>query len=290
MPYVRLYARPSPRPSSATKADPAAARSQLDTFVATVKKAVSAARAPKSVAANSVVVDPGGKSFPTIGAALDSITDASEKKQYVISIGPGTYNEVLTCKPWVFLTGAGRDQTIITAVSAPDPNPSGIVKGASNSAVQNCTIRGTAAASFGAYAVAVNCQGVVNFDVENCELFVTGSNQTNLVALMIDFVGSGKSGSQVNIAYTTVTAKEGASPLALSTGWYTYVHGTESRFIAQGGNQPWGCATIDQSVMLVENCYVEGADYSLWQDDTGQTTANQCQLNGPVGPGVVVNN
>ena len=258
--------------------------------MATVRDAVSAARHhTAAAAANSVVVDRTGKSYPTIGAALDSITDATERKEYLVSAGPGTYNEVVTCKPWVFLTGVGRDQTLITAVSAPDPNPSGIVKGASNSAVQNCTIRGTAAASFGAYAVAVNCQGVVNFDVENCELFVTGSNQTNLVAFMIDFVGSGKSGSQVNIAYTTVTAKEGASPLALSTGWYTYVHGTESRFIAQGGNQPWGCAAIDQSVMLVEKCYVEGADYSLWQDDTGQTTANQCQLVGPVAPGVVVN-
>jgi len=287
MPYVRLYAMPSPRPLSASKPDPAAARSQLDTFVATVRSALSAAN--KTAAANSVVVDRTGKSFPTIGAALDSITDATKQKEYVVSAGPGTYNEVVTCKPWVFLTGAGPGQTIITAVSAPDPNPSGIVKGASNSAVQNCTIRATAAGSFGAYAVAVNCQGVVNFDVENCELFVTGSNQMNLVAFMIDFIGSGQSGSQVNIAYTTVTAKEGASPLALSTGWYTYVHATESRFIAQGGNQPWGCATIDQSVMLVENCYVEGADYSLWQDETGQTTANQCKLVGPVAPGVVVN-
>ena len=42
--------------------------------------------------------------------------------------------------------------------------------------------------------------------------------------------------------------------------------------------------------MLVENCYVQGAEYSLWQDSTGRITANQCQLIGPVGPGVVVNN
>lgn len=291
MPYVRLHAFPSPRPSHAHKPDHTAAKRELEKFVATVKKAVSAARNAKTAAANSVVVDRTGKSFPTIGAAIDSITDATQEKEYVVSAGPGTYNEVVTCKPWVFLTGAGLDQTMITAVSAPDPNPSGIVKGASNSAVQNCTIRATPAAGFfGAYVVGVNCQGTVNFDVENCEIFAGATSPTNIVGFMIDFPASGKSGSQVNVAYTTVTAKDGSSPLALSTGWYTFVHGTESRFIAQGGNQPWGCAAVDQSFILVENCYAEGVGYCLYQDDTAHVTANQCQLVGPVAPGVVVNN
>jgi pectin methylesterase-like acyl-CoA thioesterase len=290
MPYVRLYARPSLRPSSAAKPDLAAARSQLDTFVATVKKAVSAARAPKSAAANSVVVDPGGKSFATIGAALDSITDASEKKQYVVSIGAGTYNEVVTCKSWVFLTGAGQDQTLITALSEANPFVAGTLKAASHSAVQNCTVRATTTGTFGDSVTAVNCQGAVDFDIENCELLaISATNQTNVTGILLDYWGDA-SGSQVNISYTTVTAKGGASPLALSTGWYSNVHGMESRFIAEGGQQPWGCAAIDESVILVENCYVQGAEYSLWQDSTGRITANQCQLIGPVGPGVVVNN
>ena len=51
-----------------------------------------------------------------------------------------------------------------------------------------------------------------------------------------------------------------------------------------------GVAMVDASIILVENYFVEGAEYSLWQDSTGQITANQCQLVGPVGPGVVVNN
>ena len=290
MPYVRLYARPSPRPSSAVKPDPAAARSGLDAFVAIVKKAVSAPRLPKPAAANSVVVDPGGKTFSTIGAALDSITDAGLQKQYTVSIGAGTYNEVLTCKSWVFLVGAGPDQTLITALSEANPFVAGTVKAASNSAVQNCTIRATTTGTFGDSVTAVNCQGAVNFDIENCALLaISATNQTNVTGILLDYWGNA-AGSQVNISYTTVTAKGGASPLVLSTGWYTYVHGMESRFIAEGGQQPWGCAAIDESIILVENCYVEGAEFSLWQDSTGRITANQCQLVGPVGPGVVVNN
>jgi hypothetical protein len=288
MPYVRLYARPSSRPPLAARPDPATARSGLDAFVALVKSAVSAARLAKPAAANSVVVDRTGKSFPTIGAALNSITDASAQRQYVVSIGPGTYNELVTCKSWVFLSGAGREQTLITAMSEPNVLLGSVLTAASHSAVQDCTVRATTTGPFGISVTAVNCQGVVDFDLENCDLLASATNQANIVGLTVDY-GTNACGSQVNVAYTTVTAKGGVSPLALTTGWYSYIHGTESKFIAQGGQQSWGCAAIDESVILVEDCYVEGAEFCLWQDDSGHITANHCTLVGPVGPGVVVN-
>ena len=249
---------------------------------------MSADRLPRPAAANSVVVDPGRKSFSTIDAALDSITDASEGRQYVVSIGAGTYNEVVTCKSWVFLSGAGPGQTLITS-QANSVVPA-TVTAASHSAVQNCTIRATTTGPFGVSVTAVYCPGAVDFDIENCELLTVGTSETNIWGLILDY-WTEATGSRINISYTTVTAKGGASPLALSTGFYSYVHGMESRFVAEGGQQPWGCAAGDQSILLVENCHVEGAEYSLWQDSSGaQITANQCQLNGPVGPGVVVHN
>src|SRR5688500_9782433 len=65
--------------------------------------------------ANTVKVNPGGQTFPTIGAALASITDASIRKQYLITAGPGTYNEQVILKPYVYLHGSGSDQTTVTA-------------------------------------------------------------------------------------------------------------------------------------------------------------------------------
>ena len=288
MRQVNTHFTPAPRPAPTDKPDPTAARSHLEAFVATVKKTVSAS-APKP-AANSVVVEPGGRTFSTIGAALDSITDASQRRQYVVYIGAGIYAEVVTCKPWVFLTGAGTGQTLITAGSQPSPFKKGTVKAASKSALQNCTVQATTTGTFGDWVTAVECQGAVDFDIENCELFaVDSTNQTNVTALSIDDWAE-SSGSQVNISYTKVTADGGGQPLAIATGWYSYAHGMESRFIAANGSSPgWGGAAIDQSTLLVESCYVQGAGFSLWQDDTGRVTANQCQLNGPVGPGVVVN-
>ena len=287
----KIYARPVSRPAPTRKPDPTAARSRLNSFVVTVKNAVSGVAVMESLVANSVVVQPGGQSFSTIGAALASITNASQQRQYVVSIGAGIYAEVVTCKPWVFLSGAGSGQTIITAPSQSTPATQGTLKAASNSAVQNCTVQATTSGTFGDYTVAVNCQSAVDFDIENCELIaIDATNVTNVTALTLDDWLEG-TGSHVNISYTTVTANGGAMPLALNAYYASYAHGMESRFIAEnGGSAGWGGAAANSSIILVENCYVQGAAYSLVTDGSGSITANQCQLNGPVGPRVVVNN
>ena len=289
MRHVNTHFKRPPRPASAGTPDPASARSHLTAFVATVKSTVSAI-APEPAVANSVVVQPGGKTFSTIGAALNSITDASQKRQYVVSIGAGVYAEVVICKPWVFLNGALTGQTTITAGSQASPFNKGVVKAASNSALQNCAVEATTTGTPGDWVTTVECQGAVNFDIENCVLLAEDpTNQTNVTALSIDDWAE-SSGSQVNIAYSKVSAVGGASPLAIATGWDSFAHAMESRLIAANGGSPgMGGGAIDQSTLLVESCYVQGASFSLWQDDTGRITANQCQLHGPVGPGVVVN-
>jgi hypothetical protein len=65
-------------------------------------------------------------------------------------------------------------------LSEANPFVAGTVKAASNSAAQNCTIRATTTGTFGDSVTAVNCQGAVNFDIENCELLaISATNQTN---------------------------------------------------------------------------------------------------------------
>jgi pectin methylesterase-like acyl-CoA thioesterase len=276
--------------TSASAAAPAAAKDNLSSFTARVREAITAAK-PATVAGNSVVVQPGGKTFTTITDALKSITDASEQKEYVVNIGPGTYNEVVTCKSWVYLSGAGQGQTIITAPAQPNQASKGTVKGASNSAVQNCTVQSTGG-SWGQWTTAVDCQSVTNFDIENCELIASDvSNGTNLVGLSLDYA-TGASGSKVNVSYSTVTANGGVQPIALAAFSGSYAHGMESKIVSESGSYGGsGGAAANYSTILVENCYVQGAAYSLdLGDTTSSITANQCQLQGAVSQGVVVNN
>src|SRR6185436_14372537 len=130
-------------------------------------------------------------------------------KEYVVSIGPGTYNEAVTCKPWVFLAGSGRGQTIITAASQADPAKKGTIKASSHSAIQDSTVQATGTGAD--WVVAVDCQSAVDFDIENCELIaIDPTNQAETTGLALDDWGG--SGSQVNIAYTTITANGGWRP------------------------------------------------------------------------------
>jgi hypothetical protein len=278
-------------PSHPRARDLAEAKRRLDAFVALVKHAVSEARRhARPVENNSVVVDRTGKSYPSIGAALASISDASQQKQYVLLIGAGSYTEVLTCKPWVFLSGAGRDQTLITAMTAANADVSATITAASHSAVQDCTVRASTVGPFDSSVTAVLCHGAFDFDVENCAVTAIASNQKPVTGITLD-AGADPSGLHVNIAYTTVTATGGAKPIAISAANGAFGHGMESSFIAdKGAVAGVGGFAATGASLLVDGCIVQGTAYSLYKDEGASSiTANQCKLTGPVGPGVVVN-
>lgn len=280
-------------PAGAPAVDAPSAARGLEQFVAGLRRVLGDAPELAATQPNTVVVQPGGRTFATITAALDSITDASLKKQYVLTISPGTYNEVVTCKSYVYLQGAGPGQTVITTPATQDFAAKGTVKGASQSAIQNLSVQSTGS-GWGSWAVAVACDAGVMFDVENCALTsVDNVGGANMIGLAIDYNG-GASGSQVYVAYTTVVANcvAGQSqPLALLAFAGSFVQVTESKLVAQGGVQGWGGASNGGSNLTLYNSFVQGAGFSLNIPDYHSTcVANQCQLDGPVQNGVVVNN
>src|SRR2546423_1676689 len=63
---------------------------------------------------NVVSVAQSGGQFTSITAALNSLTDNSAINRYLIRIGPGTYTETVTMKPYVDVEGAGEKSTRIT--------------------------------------------------------------------------------------------------------------------------------------------------------------------------------
>jgi hypothetical protein len=280
-------------PDRTRRADTDQARQGLASFAAQVQAAV-AARRPASLAqaGNSVQVEPGGQTFTTISAALASITDASVSKQYVLYVSPGTYNETFTCKPWVFVQGTDPSNTIVTAAAPSDFGAKGTIKGASHAAIQNLTVQ-SQGSGWGCWAVAVDCQNVESFDIENCILVsLDNVGGANMIGLAVDYAG-GASGSKLYVAYTQVLANcvAGQSqPLALLAFSGSFVQVTEGKLIAQGGSPGWGGASNGGSNLTVDNSYVQGAGFSLNIPDYNSTcVANQCQLVGPVQSGVVVN-
>jgi hypothetical protein len=90
------------------------------------------------------VLEPG----PDIQAIIDSITDASVDKPYLIRLGPGVYDLGTTgivMKEWVSIQGSGQEATtIIGAVSSGTADAtSAIVAGVDNAALMDLTVENT---------------------------------------------------------------------------------------------------------------------------------------------------
>jgi hypothetical protein len=97
---------------------------------------------------NVVVVAKAGGDFTSIQAALNSITDNSAANPYMVWVGPGTYTETVTMKPYVDIEGAGEDATTITY--AGNASNTGTVVGSANAELRFLTVQntgGTAAAT-----------------------------------------------------------------------------------------------------------------------------------------------
>jgi hypothetical protein len=258
-------------------------------------KAVSSETAKAvSDSPNIVKVIPGGATFPTITAALASITDNRLQKQYILYVGPGTYNEKVTMKPYVSIQGAGRGETIITAPAASDAFSGGTVIAASNCTLGSVTVS-SLGGGWGSYSTALSCSGVTNFSCDNSELIVNDQNQAgvNQGTVTVDYNYYGTP-SVVYINYCTITctAQNSDSGASCLNGWSkATTQLIESKLTATGGRQPFGVITATGGIVTLDDCYIEGAYFALYDSDSGSPiTANNCQINGPVSNGVTVNN
>ncbi|HEY0170971.1 MAG TPA: hypothetical protein VGB98_08105, partial [Pyrinomonadaceae bacterium] len=191
--------------------------------------------------ANSVQVSPGGKTFPTIGAALASITDASLRKQYLITAGPGTYNEQVILKPYVYLHGSGIDQTTVTAPPVSQDNfvNRGTIVGASNSAVANLTAS-CLGGNWADYSTALLATASMNFLVEEVALVCDdqGHAGINMETVAINWNAQPIGPSQVYISYSTITATEtgDSGGTGLIVNGQANVQCIETKIIATGSS------------------------------------------------------
>jgi hypothetical protein len=268
----------------------------LQAFSESVKAALAATAPAEALAANVVQVSPGGQTFSTINDAIASITDASQEKEYVVYAGPGTYNEQVTLKPWVYLQGAGPGQTIITAPPGSGQASRGTIIGSSNSSIGSLTATCTGG-SWGNWDTALFCSNTVKFYAENVELIVNDDNSAgiNMAAVAInDTAGSGAP-TQVYIAYSTVTstAQNGqSSSWGLDVNNKAYVEVTESKIVATGTQMGWGASSNGGAYLNIFSSYIQGVQYALNIPDYSSTlVATDCQISGPVAEGVkIVNN
>jgi len=265
----------------------------LSQFGGAEKTLAAAAQLP----GNSVSVDPGGATFPTIAAALASITDNSLRKQYLVTAGPGTYNEQVTLKPYVYLQGAGLDQTTITSPPAHQDNlfARGTVIGASNSGVYHVTLQ-CLGGSWGDWSTALAVSDCSPFYVGDVVLLSDdqGNAGLNIETCAVNWNLSSQGASLVYFSSASIIAngQSGQSTAqALIVGGGAVVQLIESKVVGEGAGQTLGATTALGGNLTLDNCYVQGAYLALSNSDgISPITANNCQISGNVSNGVTVNN
>ncbi len=246
---------------------------------------------------NTVTVNPSGATFPTISAALASITDASLRKQYLITAGPGTYNEQVILKPYVYLHGSGTDQTIVTygPVSSDKFMNRGTIVAASNSGVANLTAN-CLGGSWGAYSTALMIFNCTPFLVGEVVLVCDDQGNTgiNMETIAVNSNAPAYGPTLVYFSHSTASANmTGGDSVgqALIADTQAQVQCMESKLVATGGSQSFGVNSNGGASVTLDDCYVQGATFALnIPDYTSTLIANNCTVNGPVQNGVQINN
>lgn len=243
--------------------------------------------------ANTVQVWPGGAQFTTIQAAINSITNASPQVQYQVSIGPGTYNENVTMKDYVFLMGAGETATIITAPGQPNFG-AGVVNSASNCGISDLSIVATGGA-WGTCPVGIKITGSGKFHVSDVTITSTDSNISgnnvrgisNNTGSYVGYLILGD--STINVSGTdqsVCVGVEGFGTPGNASSLTMYID-----ICTISSTTGYGVVTAVAASATLDSSAISGPVYALENSDSmSPITANQCKITGPVSSGVIVNN
>jgi hypothetical protein len=249
--------------------------------------------------AQTVVVAQAGGDFTSVQAALDSITDASGSKHYLVWVGPGTYNEQVQMKPFVDIEGAGELATKITAsVGGGFDAGSSVVSGADDAELRHLTAENTGGS--GEYVMAI-FNGSASPRLSNVTATASGGPDIN--------VGVNNAGSSPTMTDVTATASGGANARGMenstsspkmtnvsatasggsteNTGMYNYLHSTptirESVISASGTASigVWGLFPDDTtSVVTIENSEVKGATGTIKAEGGYKVNVGASKLDG----------
>jgi hypothetical protein len=157
--------------------------------------------------AQVVVVAKSGGDFTSIQDALNSISDNSSSKHYLVWIAPGVYTEQVTMKPYVDLEGAGEQTTEISYTGAAALD-TGTVIMSGNAELRTFTVRNT-----GGNTNAVPIYNNGSFSrIRNVTTYATGATNTNY--------GLNNAGSSLVATHLTINANCSG---AHCTGIYNHV-------------------------------------------------------------------
>lgn len=241
-----------------------------------------------NMAPGTVEVWPGGATFTTIQAAVDSITDSGPQKQYQVIIGPGTYNEQVSTKEYLLLTGAGQDATLINQHGKNEY--AGTIQAVTNGGISHVTIN-TTGGNWGDYCVGILILTPGQYHISAVTVHSASHNNAGINVRGISNNTGANSGYVIigNSIITALAENSQSTPVAIEGFMNGFSYLIEFSQVASVGTG-WGISTAAQATVSINDSTVTGQVYALYNSDGASLiTATGCVINGPVSPGVIVN-
>lgn len=248
------------------------------------------------VPAQTVMVQPGNRTFSTITAALNSITNASATQTYRVCVGAGTYVEQVICKSYVMIVGPSSGTATITYTPPENTTVVPIVTAAAFSAISYMTIIATGSPT-SKILYGLSVADANPFYAEYCQINVSdgGSPQADLTGVNV----RGESGvfTAVGLDHTYVSVQL-TSPLTVIvfgvnvSGRLAVVQigeGSVTTSTVPGLPVDTGGWAQNGGQIVLTSVEVNSVNAALWIENGGRIEANNCAIiSGVVGPGVIV--
>jgi hypothetical protein len=247
-----------------------------------------------ALAPNTVQVWPGGNTFTSIQAAINSITAAGPQVQYQVVAGPGTYNEYVTMKDYVYIIGSGIGKTIITAAGQQTPF-SGVVNSASNCGIGDLSIIATGG-GWGVWPIGIKICGSGSFHISGVAIT---SSDSNIGGDNVRGITNNTGSNTGKVIIGSSTIQTSAVTNSVATGIECFGNGSTGGFtlfieltaIQSQGAESFGMTLAVGASATLEDSKIAGTVWALDNSDgMSPIMADQCTITGPVSPGVTVNN
>ena len=243
--------------------------------------------------ANRVTVFPGGASFGTIQAAIDSIPELSGPDSYSVMVGPGTYNEQVTLKPWVMLMGGEADQVTISFPAGREQSFA-VLRGAANAGVSGVTVQ-CEGANWGDYATALAITAADGFNASGC-VFTAGDgghDGVNINTIQLDLLAEQASKVLFGSCQVVAEAQSAQSVTTALSMWNTadFRAISYSAFSARGGLQSFAVIAEAGVTALFQEAKIDSDQWAIFLPQyKGNVVAEDCTIRGTVSEGVIVKN
>ena len=224
------------------------------------------------------VADDGTGDYASLSEALDSITDATSSKPYVIKIAPGEYTETapVVLKTYVDVEGSGQNTTTINcACSSNDFDASSAVisAGAITAEIRHFTINNTGGSNNASFGVYTN--GVVDGSFSMLHVTATATGSTNSYGVF----NSSSSPTMNNVTATGT----GGSNLNYGVGNFVSSSPTMTNVTATGSGGLFSYGVYSNSSSpTIRNSSITGGTNSIRNSGTSSAQVADTMLGGPV--------